>query len=186
MRTVIFTDRTDTTIDRIACAVGFSGRNVRIVVTESMSLEGTYWNGGRKSEYFGFNLATMQSKEVPNYNPPQFGGPAITPTVDLVDGLCIARLEYTNGENRTLSLYIGPTSAAPLLPKPSELTEDERKVLVCTRSFKSSYAGIKDYRFAQSGMTRERWDAAKASCQAKGLLDKRGAITNEGKNAVPR
>ncbi len=178
-----YADRKDPTIDKICRAVGFTGRNVTIRVNASgkMTLSGTYWDGGSRTTYYGIDLATCQTVALPTYSPPQFGGPVNTPVVDMVDGMAIAEL-WQHGGKFDLTINVLAANSAPLLPKSVELTDDEKIVLKCTKGYKSSYAGIKDYRFAQSGISRERWEAAKASCIAKGLLNKAGAITNDGRN----
>jgi hypothetical protein len=184
MSETIYVERSDATIDRICRLMGYDGRKVKIRVTDKVRLAGTYWEGGSKSDYTAFDLNTLTSREMPAFNPPQFGGPTQTPEVTLFDGLAIVEHSMFCGKDTGLTVYINPSNAAPLLPKAVDLTPDEKKVLDCTSTYKSSYGGIKDYRFSQSGMTRERWDTAKVSCQTKGLLDKRGAITVEGRNAL--
>lgn len=66
------------------------------------------------------------------------------------------------------------------------LSDDERTVLRYTQSLKSSYAGIKNYRFSESnretGITLERWDAAKKNLIAGKFLNAVGAITDKGRN----
>ena len=85
---------------------------------------------------------------------------------------------------------IAPASAiTPMLPAPVDLTDDEKTVLIATRSLKSSYNGIPNYRFVEAkrarGITLERWEAAKTSLIDKKFLNKAGAITVEGKNVCP-
>lgn len=67
-------------------------------------------------------------------------------------------------------------------------TEDERTVLLYTRRYKGSYGRNRDIRFSyanrETGITRERWEAAKASCIERKLLTKAGAITPAGRNAI--
>ena len=58
-----------------------------------------------------------------------------------------------------------------------------------TCSLKSSYGGVSNYRFHEArrytGITAERYEAAKASLIARKLLNKAGAVTVEGQNARP-
>lgn len=67
----------------------------------------------------------------------------------------------------------------------SGLTEDEKIVIVFTQSLKSSYGGVSNYRFHEANrkykITSDRWEAAKASLISKKLLNKAGAITQEGR-----
>jgi hypothetical protein len=59
---------------------------------------------------------------------------------------------------------------------------------MATAGLKSSYGGIPNLRYYEShrrtGITQERWDNAKAACIAAGLLNKAGAITVKGRNAI--
>lgn len=61
-------------------------------------------------------------------------------------------------------------------------------VLAATRGLKSSYAGIKNYRFhaarESTGITEPEWNQAKDACMAKGLLNRAGAISDDGRNAI--
>lgn len=184
MSNQLFVERSDSMVDAICKAVDYNGRKVKLKVAEKVTLSGTYWSGGSKSTYIALNLATMEVHVAPGMAPPQFGGPSDPPVVPLTDGMAIVEHSVFCGKDMGLTVYINPTNAAPMLPVSVSLTTEEVKVLSCTRGYKSSYAGIKDYRFSQSGLTRQAWDTAKQACQAKGFLDKRGAITTAGKNAL--
>ena len=89
--------------------------------------------------------------------------------------------------NTLITIYLNQEDLAPLLPSKQEITEDEKIVLHYTKSLKSTYAGIKNYRFYEAnrekGITLERWDRAKNNLISRELLNKRGAITDEGRNA---
>lgn len=96
-----------------------------------------------------------------------------------------------NLKNNRIKIYISPDSvyAPKMLPQEQvELTNDEKIVLVATRSLKSSYAGVPDYRFKEAkretGITIERWNYAKDNLINKKYLDARGALTTNGKNAI--
>jgi len=90
--------------------------------------------------------------------------------------------------SRGITIYANKEDIVPLLPEPQELTEDEITVLLYTRSLKSSYAGIKNYRFYEAhnrtGITSEQWEKAKENCIRKRLLRKNGSITPKGRNAI--
>jgi hypothetical protein len=61
-------------------------------------------------------------------------------------------------------------------------------VLLATAGLKPSYGGDGDFRFHEAhrrrGIGREAWDTAKAECIAAGWLNKAGAITPRGRNAI--
>lgn len=185
---MIYTDRNDATIDAICRAVGYTGRKIKLNVTDKVRMLGTYWDGGSRSTYHGINLATMASVDLPHFNPPQFGGPSSPPEIELKDNLAIVEWSVFCGKDTGLTINIQASNAAPLLPKPVELTDDELIVLSYTARLKSSYGGVSNYRFVQASrdgkITLDRWNASKVILGNRGLLDKRGAITNEGRNAL--
>lgn len=87
-------------------------------------------------------------------------------------------------------LYVHPEVIPLWLPKTDGLSRDEQIVLVAVRSYKSSYLGIKDYRCWEArqatDISKEAYQVAKARLIEQGHLDKRGALTVKGRNAVGR
>ena len=73
-----------------------------------------------------------------------------------------------------------------MLPPAPDVTHDMRIVCEYSAALKSSYGGVKNVRFVEAaretGITQDRWDAAKAACIAAKLLNKAGAITPAGRN----
>lgn len=165
-------------------------RDVYIEVAERVQLTGTFWDSGHRSSYAAYEPITKAQRALPRFNPPQFGGPQVAPFVPLSDGQghYIIVAERHMGAFEYITLYVHPDNAVSLLPAPLDLTLEQKIVLTFTRGLKSSYAGISDYRFHEAhertGISRQKWDDAKAQCIAQGLLNKAGAITADGKNAV--
>jgi hypothetical protein len=85
-------------------------------VSESVSLSGTYWDGGSRSTYTAVDLATGRSKGAPQYDPPQFGGPRAAPVVVIPEGVAIVETGVFCGKTANASVYINPVNAAKLLP----------------------------------------------------------------------
>lgn len=108
-------------------------------------------------------------------------------TVNLTPSQFIVEINRT--DRTWVTVYAHPDSITKSLEEEVKLSKAELVVLVATRSLKSSYAGISNYRFheaqRQLGITLDQWERAKSSCISKGLLNARGAITTAGKNAVP-
>ena len=48
----------------------------------------------------------------------------------------------------------------------------------------NTYGGVTDIRFRESGLTRDAWDTASDALKSRKLLNKAGAITTSGRNAV--
>lgn len=105
---------------RVIRAVSPSYRKAKaiIVTAERVELNGTYWDGGSRSSYCGVDLASMREvgNGAPQYAPPQFGGPRITPTVELPEGRAIVKLGTFQGKTATATVYINPANMAKLLP----------------------------------------------------------------------
>ncbi len=180
----IHVDRKDATIDRICNAVGYTGRTVKIRTHDvgfPLEMLGENWSGGSRETYYVLNLATMQTGELPRRNPM---APMEAAHIELTDGVAVVVHSIFCGKDMGITIHINAANAAPMLPTGVELTPEERKVLECTRSYKSSYAGIRNYRQSQSGLTLEVWEATKARLIDRKLLNKAGAITIEGRNAV--
>lgn len=168
----------------------YSGRTFKAEVCESATLTDTYWSGGTRSTYRMIELATGKATE-PNgiAAPHHFGGTLEGKTVPVSPGFVLVEHVIFCGKDHGLRFYVNPADTAKLLPAPtSELSDDEKTVLAATAGLKSSYGGIPNFRFHEAsrstGITLERWDAAKASCISKGFLNKAGAITTQGRNAV--
>ncbi len=70
----------------------------------------------------------------------------------------------------------------------NKLTDNENIVLIATRMYKSSYAGIKNYRYHEANnntqINIDDYNEAKLSLIDKRLLNKAGAITKLGKSIV--
>lgn len=168
---------------------GIQTKEAQLVTKDGeLSLGHTYWDGGTRYTYRLIRLDNGDPAEIPHVNPPQFGGPN-RQVVTMQEGIAVIE-EYYSGHRYLTKIYIHPNNAAKLLPAPVELTDDERTVLLYTAGYKPSYAGIADYRFhnarQKTAITRDRWDAAKASCIGKRLLNRAGAITVDGRNAIAK
>jgi hypothetical protein len=161
----------------------YNGRRWRAVVETSTSLDDTYWSGGTKSEYRGINLVTGEIMSARAGSFGTFYNPR-EPVAELAPGLAIVEHSFFTGKDMGITIHIHPANVAQLrLSAPLDLTDDEKAVLEATAAYKSSYGGDPEYRRHESGLSKDRWETAKASCIAKGLLDKRGAITVTGRNA---
>lgn len=157
----------------------FKGNNIRLQIVPEMN-EFTslfsMWDGGSKDEY---KLINLQTNEV--MSPPVKDG-YVAP-FKLPTGFALIERSYFMGK-QSVTIWITKENAAPLLGPTEDLTNDEKKVLVATRSLKSSYAGQSNYRQKESGLDPETWERTKQELIGKGLLNRSGAITVAGKNAV--
>jgi hypothetical protein len=167
----------------------YNGKKFRLSVCDSVDLHNAYWDGGSRTEYRAVKLDTG---EISSANP-QITNPFRVPSAPSVEiparTVIVAHIIFC-GKDVGLEIFARAEDVAPMLPPVCELTEDQKIVLEYTRSRKPSYNGISNYRFHEArsytGITSERWEQAKAEMITSGHLDKRGAITPKGKNAITK
>lgn len=96
------------------------GRKVRIAACERLTLQDMYWSGGSRSEYVAVNIATMQagSPSQQTRNPPQFGGPRVTPEVEIPPGCVIVEHSIFCGKDAWVRLHVHPSNMPAMLPAP--------------------------------------------------------------------
>lgn len=87
-----------------------------IFACEQVTLSDTYWDGGSRSTYTAVDLMTGRSKGAPQFDPPQFGGPATSPVVSIPEGIAIIRTGVFMGKTATATIYVNPSNMAKLLP----------------------------------------------------------------------
>ncbi len=162
-------------------------------VTDTIELINTNWSGGSKNDYVAINLQTGETKPMIDRRPwPQNQSPI--PPAKLPPNWAVAKRSTFRGKNMGVTFYINPENAPKTLPSPEKegggLEKDQQIVLIATRSFKPSYGGVSNYRYQEAnrktGITPERWNAAKEALIASGHLNKRGAITPKGRNEIGR
>ncbi len=168
----------------------YTGKKFAIDTAETVNVK-SYWDGGSRDYYSVARIlpdGTVIATEIPQMSQfdPQYVGADRVPT-NAMENMVIVKHSFFCGKDMGITFIVHPSLiTAGLLPSAptSDLSENERKVLYYTRSLKSSYAGIKNYRQSQSGMSPDAWEAAKSALIAKGLLNKAGALTLAGKNAA--
>jgi len=166
----------------------YNGNKISIEVSETVNFLGTLWSGGCRSVYHIVNLANNNNERIPN-QPFLSRSPMHETDINLANGIAV--VEYRQGQYEYVVITIHPSNVNnELIPATPNIPEDHKIVLEATRGLKSSYAGIKNYRFhtsnARTGITLDRWNKAKAELIALGHLNKAGAITITGRNLIPR
>jgi hypothetical protein len=147
----------------------------------------SFWDGGSRNYFALVRLADMAKLPVPQNGTMFDGGPL--PDVSIPSGCVIVEHSIFCGKDMGLTFHVRKDEALALLPPVSEpLTADEKTVLWATSSYKASYNGDSHIRFHEAhrktGITRERWETAKAAMIARKCLNKAGAITPAGRNAL--
>lgn len=173
----------------LAAFPDYRGRTFSWEAKERLHLSPTYWDGGTRYSYSIVQLSTGRAIGVPNQPPPQFGGPDPNGNIEMKPDFAIVEHVIFCGRDLGCRIYVHPTDAPKLIPPAVSITAEERVVLEYTRSLKSTYAGISNYRFHEAHEAGKidsltAWEIAKASCINKGLFNKAGAITTIGRNAI--
>lgn len=143
----------------------------------------SYWSEGWRSYFIFVDLATKKQVEAPQQS-------AFDKKVEGLDRVLLPKgvvivVHHYMGVRENYSIIIRSDDLNPtMLPASVELTIDEKKCLYYTRSLKNSYAGESDIRRKHSGMSVEQWKATQNILQSRGLLNKAGALTLEGKNVA--
>ena len=162
----------------------YSGRgDVSVDCSGRFDCVDRYWSSGCKNEYVIVGLVDgLPCAEIPGVNP-------LRGTADQYD--CAVPAGYAvvcrkfRGQREVIEISVPPEGVVQFLPAPQPaLSANQVKVLYYTRSLKSSYGGQSNYRQASSGLSAETWNSVKAELIAMGLLDKRGALTTNGKNVA--
>jgi hypothetical protein len=165
----------------------YNGRKFRLeIATHPINVK-SYWDGGSRDYFVFVQLSTLRAVEMPAqsaYDVQIPGAHAVT----LPDGIACVEHSIFCGKDSGITIHLAPSNATPFLPAPSDLSRWERIVLSATRSYKNSYNGVSDCRLMEAqrvtGITRDAWTMASDALKTKGLLNKAGAITVSGRNAI--
>jgi len=173
----------------------YNGTKARIRAFTGPRCVNSYWDGGSRSYFALVRLADGQSLGLPTSHPyfnrqPDGSPMGALELRELPPGIVLVEHSIFCGRDTGITVHVRPDNLDQLkLPDAPQLAADERIVLQATRSFKASYGGISNYRLHEArrehGITRDRWDTAKAALIGRKLLNRAGAITNAGRNALP-
>lgn len=165
----------------------YNGRRISVEPFHGPMAMNSYWSGGSRDYWAIVNMVTGQQVQIQENGTPW--NPGIAPLQALPVNAAIVR--HGCGPYESVTVYVNPENLNRyMLPDSTELTRDQKIVLSATRGLKSSYAGIKNYRFSRAAsiasITLEQWETAKAELISSGHLNKAGAITDDGRNAIGR
>ena len=164
----------------------YSGRKFQVLPFSGPKNIHSYWDGGSRDSYVFVNLNTGKTMEVPENG--TFYTAAIGELKELPENVVLVEHSIFCGKDAGVTVFVNKNNLTKMLPAPTEVTNNELIVLVATRSLKSSYGGISNYRFHEArqvtGINLSEWEAARNSCIIKGLLNKSGAITDNGRNVA--
>lgn len=164
----------------------YSGRKFKIS-TEVPSRIDSYWEGGSRTSYVFYELATRKCLDV-HTNHPLFERGQPNYLEKLPEGVVLVAHHIFQDKDMGITIYADQQTVTPMLPKPAEIDQDMETILKYTTKLKNTYAGRKHIRFREAnrnvGISREDWLEAKERCISKKLLRKNGAITPDGRNAI--
>ena len=159
----------------------YTGKRFELVAAASHECSDMMWSGGSRSEYLLYNFDTKVVDTIPA---PQFTDPSFRPVVALTHPWCLVQYAILQGQFKYLRVYVNTVVQRTDV----QLSRDQQIVLMYTATYKNSYSGRKDIRFAEAhqrlGITREAWDRAQVSLSINGFLTKQYAITPQGRNAI--
>ena len=161
-------------------------KEVQAIVSETIEFTGTNWDSGYKREYTVVDLTTMRVVPVPNQPSPWHQTQLHSDTHNINPGYAVVVWQWA-GTRHWVEIWGHPQTVSGLITKTPELSRDEMIVLCCTRSYKSSYGGIPQYRQYMAmgkGMSSIVWEETKQKLIERKLLNKAGALTIDGKNAI--
>lgn len=187
--TVYHIDKPDSFFMAIVKATfpSYTGRKFKISTLVPLRLD-SYWDGGSKDSFAFYCLPTTNIATVKS-NHPAFEPNNPSKLDKLPRGMLLVKHNYFRGKDMGITVYVNKEDISDMmLTEPSNITPDDRIVLGYTSGYKSSYAGIKNYRFHEAhrstGITEEQWNTAKAFLIVSKHLMKNGAITPKGRNAL--
>ena len=184
----------------ITSATGYRGNKFRCTAVKDGYEFSTYnfWSGGSKTTYYLIERATGKVSSFPAV---EVMKDTTVPTYKLEAGTVLVEHSIFCGKDMGLNItYL--QSDMPILPtteKPSEdLSEAEILVLVVTKSYKASHRKDELYRTLRAHIRaghidkgsqlvadlngEDKYDQVRLSLRDKGYMNKRLALTIEGKN----
>ena len=137
MTDAIVIEHTDATADVIRRAFpSYTGRKFRLVVSESMNIQGTTWSGGSRSVFRLLDLATGRFAELSMTASRKPGDPfGWIPDIDgnevrLRPGFAVVESVTYRGKDLGLRATVHPDNAAKLLPVETGANLDENALKI--------------------------------------------------------
>lgn len=184
----IYLEKSDPTVSKLHQITfpSYNGKQFVADLSGKVVFYNTQWDGGSLRTYRIVRLSDMSVCTIAEA--PFLQSSELHQKEHVIpDGYVVVVWSQSRWEH--IEFIAPPSSINPMLPKTVLLTENEATVLIATRSLVSSYNGISNFRFHEAnrlrGIKESDWNEAKQSLIDKKLLNKKGAITVEGKNVCP-
>jgi len=165
----------------------YRGKKVKLSSNIPKNLD-SFWDGGSRNYYAFYSLVDGKVLTVQS-NHPFFESDNPRVLKNLPFGLLLVEHTIYCGKDLGITIYVNADDMSKFyLPASTELTRNEKIVLIATKTLKNSYAGISNYRFRKANyltkISAKNWNTAKNSLIEKKFLAKNGAITPRGRNAI--
>lgn len=166
----------------------YKGRKFKLRAQDYPVSVRSYWDGGSRTQY-RFVRADGQVISAPSSHPIFENHISGVDSVTIPHGVVLVEHAIFCGKDMGLTAVIPSDRIAGYLPPAETVTTQEGIVLAYTSALKNTYGGQKNIRFTSAnrseGITAEEWETAKLALIERKLLRKNGAVTPEGRNAVP-
>jgi hypothetical protein len=165
---------------------GYNGKKFVLHVVESITIpsEAGLSSGGSRDTYHGVRLIDGSTIPLSDNFSSSWSATRQDRMIHVIPGIAVIHHTFFCGKDMGLTIYINPVNAAQLIPTTVELTVAEREVLIATRRYKSSYGGQDRYQMCGTTMSRDEWNRTKESLIERGFLNRAGALTTNGRNAI--
>ena len=164
---------------------GYNGNKFRAKAGETVSIpaDAGLWDGGSRSTFHAIELATGRALPLPGQELAPWNAARTERHVPLRPGFAIVQSIMFQGTDLGLTFHVHPDDVVKLIPQDTGAALDplEIKFLAIMRGVKSSYRAD-EYR--RQGLTIAQVAAFKDKFTAMGYLNRQGAITVQGKNAI--
>lgn len=163
----------------------YSGKKFRAVVCESVTIpmDAGLWEGGSRETYRAIRLSDSSCVALSKDNASPWSSERREQKFALESGIVVIKHTQFCGKDMGLTFYVHPNDAVRLLPaSPEAMDVTLKTVLEIIRGYKPAY---RQQYAREAQITQNQWDAALVGLLAMGFVNKAGAITIAGRNAVP-
>lgn len=165
----------------------YTGSRFRLHVTDGPINVHPVMLPGELSDFVFVDIDTLETRRV--VQPARSGHNRQKPA-KLPKRIAVVEHRFEKSVDTGIVIYVSSEDVSPaMLPaRVTDLSADEQIVLRYTARYAASYGGNVRYRrskaFKDTGMTDERWDAARKSLWKRGLLTRQYGLTPAGRNEV--
>jgi hypothetical protein len=138
----------------------------------------SYWSGGSRDWWAFVRLADAKAASLPESGSGYV--PDSKPVETLPEGFALACMHQA-GSSKWFTIYVPAENLSKVITAPVQLEQDENIVLRATRGLKSGY---RREAVARLGITPAMYEAAVQKLIGRGFLNRAGAITTAGRNAI--